>query len=93
MELLQSLRDRIVDKLTETEGEALEISTQITSARQMDLFIESMALEHLGSDYARDRANKMMRLACSWQGRSREDLKQIGMTPEFKKGDRDVQDF
>ena len=93
MEVFSSLRDKIVDKLSMTKGESLEISTHITSSKQMDLFIESMALEYLGSDYARDRANKMMRLACSWQGESRKELVEIGKTPEFKKGDGNVQDF
>lgn len=93
MDIFQTLRDRIVDKLTQTTGKELEISTQITSPKQMDLFIESMALERLGSRYAIERANKMMRLACSWQGRTRTDLTEIGKTPEIRKGDGTAQDF
>ena len=93
MDILQSLRDKIVDKLSQTKGENLEITTQITSSQQMELLIQSMGLEYLGSEYAKERANKMMRLACSWQGKSRSEFVEIGKTPEFKKGDGNVQDF
>ena len=93
VEVFQGLRDRIVDNLTKTRDEELEISTNITSSKQMDLFIEENALTWLGSKYARERANKMMRLANSWQGKERDDLVKIGMTPEIKKGGVDREDF
>lgn len=92
-EFLQNLRDRIVDKLSQTEGQGLEVTTRIINEKQMGLYVESMALEHLGSEYAIERSNKMMRLSCSWQGASRTELVDIGKTPEFKKGDMNAQDF
>lgn len=93
MELFQGLRDKIVDKLSQTEGKALEITTRIVSERQFALYVESMGLEHLGSRYAVERSNKMMRLSCSWHGASREELKEIGKTPEFRRGGPDSEDF
>lgn len=93
MDLFGGLKDKIVDKLSETEGDRLEISTYISNSAQMSLLVESFALEKLGSRYAKDRANKMMRLFCSWQGRSRSDLVEIGKAPETKKGEFDAKDF
>lgn len=92
-EIFQGLRDKIVDKLSQTRDEELQISTNITSNKQMDLFVEAEALTWLGSRYAKERENKMMRLACSWQGKERDDLVKIGMTPEVKKGGVDREDF
>lgn len=88
-----SLRDRIVNTLSATHGEQLEITTHITTPAQMELFIEEVALTYLGSEYAALRAEKMMRLACSWQGSSRQDFVEIGKTPEYQKGWSGIEDF
>lgn len=88
-----TLRDRIVKTLSATRGEGLEIVTHINTPQQMELFMEEVALSYLGSEYATMRAEKMMRLACSWQGSSRADFVEIGKTPEYKQGRQGVEDF
>lgn len=89
-----SLRDRIVNTLSITSGEGLEMTTHINTTAQMELFMEEVALSYLGSKYATMRAEKMMRLACSWQGSSRQELVEIGKTPEYgKRGAGGIEDF
>ena len=89
----ETLRDRIVNTLSATEGKALEITTHITGAQQMELFIEENALTFLGSKYAKGKAEKLMRLACSWQGSSRADFVEIGKTPEYTRQGAKIEDF
>lgn len=90
---LQGLRDKIVEKLSATKGEQLEISCNLTSNKQIDLFIEEMALTYLGSEYVTARADMLKRLTCSYQGRGRTDLVDIGKTPEFRPNNQLTQDF
>lgn len=90
---IQGLRDKIVGKLTATDGKELEIGCNLTSNKQMDLFVEEMALTYLGSEYIRERADMLKRLTCSYQGRSRSDLVEIGKTPEFKMGGQNFEDI
>lgn len=87
------LRDRIVNALSSTKGEQLEITSNLTSSAQVELVMESMALEHLGSKFAVTESEKMLRLSCSWQGKSRNDLVEIGKTPEFSKNRGGIEDF
>jgi uncharacterized protein (UPF0371 family) len=82
----QSLRDRIVEKLTNIKGAELEVTCNLTHNKQIELFTEEMGFKELGSDYIIERANMYKRLTCSFQGRARDDLKAIGMTPEFQPG-------
>lgn len=89
----QSLRDKIVKTLSATSGDQLELTTHIVSNQQMELFIEEVALTYLGSRYAKMRAEKMMRLACSWQGSSRKEFVEIGKTPEYTRGAKSIEDF
>ena len=88
-----SLRDRIVEKLSATHGESLEIVTHVKNPQQMELFVEEVALSYLGSDYATLRAEKMMRLSECWNGASRQDFVAIGSTPEYKPGRVGIEDF
>ena len=87
------LRDRIVNALSSTKGEQLEITANLTSSAQVELVMESMALEHLGRKFAVTESEKMLRLSCSWQGKSRNDLVEIGKTPEFAKNRGGIEDF
>ena len=89
----QTLRDKIITKLSATKGEELELTTHLNGSGQMELFIEEIALSYLGSRYATMRAEKMMRLACSWQGSSRKELVEIGKTPEYSRGVKSIEDF
>lgn len=88
-----SLRDRIVEKLSATHGEALEIVTHVKGPQQMELFVEEVALSYLGSEYASMRSEKLMRLSECWNGASRQDYVEIGKTPEFSKGAKGIEDF
>ena len=82
----QTLRDKIVEKLTKTKGEELEISCNLTSNKQIDLFTEEISFKYLGSAYIIQRADMYKRLTCSFQGRSRTDLTEIGKCPEYYQG-------
>jgi len=82
----QTLRDRIVEKLTKIQGKELEISCNLTHNKQIELFTEEMGFKELGSTYITERADMYKRLTCSFQGRARDDLKSIGMTPEYQPG-------
>lgn len=90
---IQGLRDKIVSKLSQTEGKELEISCNLTSNKQIDLFVEEMALSYLGSSYITQRADMLKRLTCSYQGRARTDLVEIGKTPEFKASGQGFEDL
>lgn len=90
---IQGLRDKIVNKLSQTEGKELEISCNLTSNKQLDLFVEEMALSWLGSQYISERADMLKRLTCSYMGRARTDLVEIGKTPEFKAGNQGFEDL
>ena len=79
----KTLKDRIVKKLTRTEGKELDITCNITHSNQVDLFVEEMGYRYLGSDYITERANMLKRLTCSFQARNRQDLVEIGKAPEF----------
>ena len=88
-----TLRDRIVNKLSSTSGENLEITTHIMTPEQMEFCMQEVALSFLGSKYATMRKDMWMRLACSWQGSSRRDFVEIGKTPEYKQGRSGIEDF
>lgn len=88
-----TLRDRIVNTLSNTSGEKLEITTHIMTTEQMEFCMQEVALSFLGSRYATMRKDMWMRLACSWQGSSRQDFVEIGKTPEYKTGRQGVEDF
>ena len=89
----KTLRDKIVKKLTRTEGKELDISCNITHHNQVDLFVEEMGYRYLGCDYITERADMMKRLTCSFQGRNRDDLVKIGQVPEFQKQGGGIEDF
>lgn len=88
----QSLRDKIVEKLTRVSGKDLEVTCNITHNKQIELFTEEMGFKTLGSDYITERADMYKRLTCSFQGKARDDLKSIGMTPEFAPGKYSYED-
>lgn len=89
----QSIKDRVINALSATQGKELEIVTHINNVQQMDLFVEEQALTWLGMIFPRERAEKYMRLAECWQGSSRKDLVSIGCTPEFAKAGKSIEDF
>lgn len=77
-------KDRIIERLTPTEGKELEISCNLTSSKQMAVFMEQLAYSVLGSTYIIQRGDMLKRLTCSYQARNRTDLVDIGKTPEWQ---------
>lgn len=80
------LRYQIVEKLSSEGGAALDLSCNLTSNKQLELFTEEIGFKQLGSSYIVERADMYKRLTCSYQARNREDLKSIGMCPEYVNG-------
>lgn len=85
MELKQT-RDSIVDKLTETHGEPLEITSNITSSAQIDAVMDGFVSMQFGSKYARGQVELLLRMSLGWQGRARDDLTGIGKVPDYSQG-------
>lgn len=78
MEILKTLKEQCVDKLTETHGEALQIGCNLTSGKQMNYIMQSYAHTCLGSEYVKERCEMLERLTISYQGRGRTDLVDVG---------------
>ena len=85
---LLTQKDRIIERLTPVEGKELEISCNLTSNKQMDLFVEQLGFSKLGSTYIIERGDMLKRLTCSFQGRNRTDLVEIGKAPEWMQQQR-----
>lgn len=79
----ETLRDKIIGKLTATKGEELEITCNLTNQKQLALFMEEIGHRRLGSRYIIDRSEMFKRATNSYMGRTRTDLVEIGKTPEF----------
>lgn len=78
MEILKSLKEQCVDKLTEIRGEPLQIGCNITSGKQMAYILQSHAHTYLGSAYVTSRCETLERLTISYQGKGRSDLVEVG---------------
>lgn len=78
MEILKGLKEQCVDKLSFTGGKELEMTSFLTSGNQVRAILECHAHSYLGSRYVRDRCEVLERLTCSFQGRHRTDLVEIG---------------
>ena len=78
MEILKSLKEQCVEKLTEVRGEELQIACNLTNGKQMKYILESHAHAYLGSDYVKSRCELLERLTISYQGRGRTDLVDVG---------------
>lgn len=83
MEILQSTREKIVTRLTPTEGRDLDIMCNLTSQGQASIFLEELGYSTLGSRYIIERSNMLKRLTCAYQGRARSDLRDIGVVPDY----------
>ena len=82
VEILKSLKEQCVDKLTATHGETLQISCNITNGKQMKYIMETHAHAYLGSQYVVARCELLERLTISYQGRGRTDLVDVGKTSD-----------
>ena len=83
MQIMKTLKETAIDKLSATEGKELDISANITNPGQFDAILESHAHSHLGSKYVIDRCDLLKRLTNSYMGRYRTDIVTIGQSPEF----------
>lgn len=88
MEILQT-RDTIVQKLTSTHGENLEITANITDVSQIDAVMEGLVSKLIGDDVGVCEYETLLRMTDSWYARCRDDLTGVGKTPDvgFKKVD------
>lgn len=80
MDIIKSLKEQVVDRLTEIHGEPLQIGCNLTSGRQIRYIMQSHAHTYLGSAYVCDRCETLERLTISYQGRGRTDLVDVGKT-------------
>lgn len=78
MEILKGLKEQTLDRLSATHGEELNLTANLTSGRQMKYIMQSHAHQYLGSAYVRDRCELLQRLTCSYNGRHRTDLVDVG---------------
>lgn len=86
MQVLKTLKETAIDKLSATEGKELDISANLTNPKQMNAILESHAHSHLGSRYVIDRCDLLKRLTNSFDGRFRTDIVTIGQSPEIVGG-------
>lgn len=80
MEILKDFQEVCLDKLTVTQGRELEISANITSHKQLDLVMMGNVYGQNGlrSRYFETQKDSMLRLTCSYEGRCRSDIVEIG---------------
>lgn len=80
MDILKDFQEVCLDKLTVTEGKELEIAANITSAKQLDLVLMGNVYGQNGlrSRYFETQKDSMLRLTCSFEGRCRTDIVEIG---------------
>ena len=80
VQIIKDFQEVCLDKLTATGGEELEISANITSPRQLDLVMMGnvYGAHGLRSRYFANQKDSMLRLTCSYQGRCRTDVVEIG---------------
>lgn len=83
MEQFQTIKEQGLDKLSATDGAALDMACNLTSSQQLDAILESEAHRQLGSLYLTLRTERMLRLTTGYQGRHRSDIVEICKAPDF----------
>ena len=78
MEILKGLKEISLDRLSVISGKELDITSCFTNGDQIDFVMEAMAHSYLGSRYITERKELLERLTCSYQGRHRTDVVDIG---------------
>jgi len=80
MQIVKDFQEVCLDKLTVTNGEQLEIMANITSPKQLDLVQMGTVygMQGLRSRYFTQQKESLLRLTCSYQGRARGDVTEIG---------------
>ena len=80
---IEQTKDTVVKWLTQRRGDALEITSNLTSNSQVAAALEGLVASRLGSDTGMEEYQMLLRLTISWKGRGREDLTSIGKAPEI----------
>lgn len=83
MDILKGLKEISLDRLSVTGGKELDITSCFTSGEQIDFVMEAMAHSYLGSRYIRERKELLERLTCSYGGRHRTDVVDIGKSNNY----------
>lgn len=84
-QLLKDMQEICLEKLTVTGGKELEMLANINSPEQMDLVLMGNIYGRNGlrSRYFGDQKDSLLRLTCSYQGRCRSDIVEIGKSVRF----------
>lgn len=77
-EIIKGLKEESLDRLSVTHGAELDLTANFTSPEQIMAVMEMHAHAYLGSAYVRDRCELLERLTCSFGGRHRTDIVDIG---------------
>lgn len=91
MEIKQT-KDICVDKLTSTYGADLEITANLQTSPQVKAVLQCYAGACLGSAFARDQYEILLRLTDSWKGRARDDLTSIGKSTPIESWNQSMGD-
>ena len=81
---IEQTRDTVVRWLTRTKGEELEITSNLTNTSQLAAVLEGLVAKSLGSRIGSEQSDMLLRLTISMRGRGRDDLTNIGKTPEIQ---------
>lgn len=81
---IEQTRDTVVRWLTRTQGEELEITANLTNTSQLAAVLEGLVAKSLGSRIGSEQSDMLLRLTISMRGRGRDDLTNIGKTPEIQ---------
>jgi hypothetical protein len=85
MDFIKDFQEVCLDKITITGGPELEMTANITSPSQFDLMLMGNVYGRHGlrSRYFQEQRNLMLRLTCSYQGRCRSDIVEIGKSQKI----------
>ena len=80
VEIFKDFQEVCLDHLTVTRGEELELTANITNPKQLDLVMMGnvYGANGLRSRYFTQQKESMLRLTCSFNGRARSDITEIG---------------
>lgn len=81
VEILQT-KDVCLEHLMVTEGNKLEIMSNLATSGQIDAVIEGRVTKWLGSRFGPDKYEAYLRCTIGWKGRGRDGVEAIGKTPD-----------
>lgn len=77
-DIIKGLKEESLDRLSVTRGPELDLTANFSDPSQIQAVLEMHAHSYLGSDYVRDTCELLERLTCSYGGRHRTDIVEIG---------------